>query len=200
MPRCTCAAHHVVTDGLAGLRLAGRFLDGDEIDIREETAPASGRRSGNANIDLTKALRPLQVAVNAPRPGNGQCHRPRPAGGRRPRNVRFPTGGHHRRCALAVARRALHDDPLRGHLDPGRPARPRWLWAVAGTTCSWPARRRDSVWITSGSVSPATSSGSPPPRLSVEATMSATGTTPRAVSADRPASPGRPTSISSPTV
>ena len=66
-PRCTSRAHHVVTDGLAGLRLAGRFLDGDEIDIREETAPASGRRSGNANIDLTKALRPLQVAVNAAR-------------------------------------------------------------------------------------------------------------------------------------
>ena len=46
-------AHHVVTDGLAGLRLAGRFLDGDEIDLREkdeidlrEEAPPSGRRSG----------------------------------------------------------------------------------------------------------------------------------------------------------
>jgi diacylglycerol O-acyltransferase / wax synthase len=60
-------AHHVVTDGLAGLRLAGRLLDGDEIDLREEKAPASGRRSGIATIDLTKALRPLQVAVNAAR-------------------------------------------------------------------------------------------------------------------------------------
>ena len=60
-------AHHVVTDGLAGLRLAGRFLDGDEIDLREEKAPASGRRSGIPTIDLTKALRPLQVAVNAAR-------------------------------------------------------------------------------------------------------------------------------------
>ena len=56
-------AHHVVTDGLAGLRLAGRFLDGGEIDVRDEKAPASGRRSGIATIDLTKALRPLQVAV-----------------------------------------------------------------------------------------------------------------------------------------
>ena len=60
-------AHHVVTDGLAGLRLAGRFLDGDEIDVHEEKAPASGGGSGTATIDLTKALRPLQVAVNAVR-------------------------------------------------------------------------------------------------------------------------------------
>lgn len=60
-------AHHVVTDGLAGLRLAARFLDGDEIDLREEQPPASGPRSGIATIDLTKALRPLQVAVNAAR-------------------------------------------------------------------------------------------------------------------------------------
>jgi WS/DGAT/MGAT family acyltransferase len=66
-------AHHVVTDGLAGLRLAGRFLDGDEIDrreqidLREEPAPASRRRSGIPTIDLTKALRPLQVAAAAAR-------------------------------------------------------------------------------------------------------------------------------------
>ncbi|MDZ4827642.1 MAG: wax ester/triacylglycerol synthase family O-acyltransferase [Actinomycetota bacterium] len=60
-------AHHVVTDGLAGLRLAGRFLDGDEIDLREETAPVRGGRSGIPTIDLTAALRPLQVAVNAVR-------------------------------------------------------------------------------------------------------------------------------------
>ncbi len=60
-------AHHVVTDGLAGLRLAGRFLDGDEIDLREKPAAADDRRSGGATIDLTKALRPLQVAVQAAR-------------------------------------------------------------------------------------------------------------------------------------
>ena len=60
-------AHHVVTDGLAGLRLAGRFLDGDEIDLRDDPPPADDRRSGVATIDLTKALRPLQVAVNAAR-------------------------------------------------------------------------------------------------------------------------------------
>ncbi len=66
-------AHHVVTDGLAGLRLAGRFLDGAEIDLREEQEPENGRRSGVATIDLTRdldltrALRPLQVAVNAAR-------------------------------------------------------------------------------------------------------------------------------------
>ena len=60
-------AHHVVTDGLAGLRLAGRFLDGDEIDLRDEQPPANDGRAGNATIDLTKALRPLQVAVNAAR-------------------------------------------------------------------------------------------------------------------------------------
>jgi hypothetical protein len=58
---------------LAGLRLAGRFLDGDEIDLREEidvrdeSAPALGRRSSIPSIDLTRALRPLQVAVAAAR-------------------------------------------------------------------------------------------------------------------------------------
>ncbi len=60
-------AHHVVTDGLAALRLAGRLLDGDEIDLREEEVPANGRRSGIATIDLTKALRPLQGAMQAAR-------------------------------------------------------------------------------------------------------------------------------------
>jgi WS/DGAT/MGAT family acyltransferase len=59
--------HHVVTDGLAGLRLAGRFFDGDEIDLRETHEPAHERQSGIATIDLTKALRPLQVAVQAAR-------------------------------------------------------------------------------------------------------------------------------------
>jgi diacylglycerol O-acyltransferase len=60
-------AHHVVTDGMAGLRLAGQFFDGDEIDVREEKADATRRGSGNATIDLTKALRPLHAAVNAAR-------------------------------------------------------------------------------------------------------------------------------------
>jgi diacylglycerol O-acyltransferase len=60
-------AHHVVSDGLAGLRLAGRFFDGDELDLHDEKAPASDRRSGIATLDLTKALRPLQVAVNTAR-------------------------------------------------------------------------------------------------------------------------------------
>lgn len=65
-------AHHVVTDGLAGLRLAGRFLDGAEIDVHE-AAPPNESQSGLATIDLTdvldltKAFRPLQVAVNAAR-------------------------------------------------------------------------------------------------------------------------------------
>jgi WS/DGAT/MGAT family acyltransferase len=66
-------AHHVVTDGLAGLRLAARFLDGDEIDVREaidlrdDPTPVDGGQPGNVTIDLTRALRPLQVAVNAAR-------------------------------------------------------------------------------------------------------------------------------------
>jgi WS/DGAT/MGAT family acyltransferase len=63
-------AHHVVADGLAGLRLASRLLDGDEIDLREDLdlreAEVANRRPGVA-IDLTKALRPLQIAVNAVR-------------------------------------------------------------------------------------------------------------------------------------
>jgi WS/DGAT/MGAT family acyltransferase len=75
--------HHVVTDGLAGLRLAGRFLDGDEIDLREaidlrdEPAPGGGRRSSLPSIDLTKAFRPLQVALTAardPKTVNGIVH------------------------------------------------------------------------------------------------------------------------------
>ena len=65
-------AHHVVTDGLAGLRLASRLLDGDEIDLREDIdlrerqGSGTDRRPGIA-IDLTKALRPLQIAVSAAR-------------------------------------------------------------------------------------------------------------------------------------
>ena len=65
-------AHHVVTDGLAGLRLASRLLDGDEIDLREDIdlreseLPPADRQRGIA-IDLTRVLRPLQIAVNAAR-------------------------------------------------------------------------------------------------------------------------------------
>lgn len=66
-------AHHVVSDGLAGLRITGRFFDSNEIDVREqidlrdEAVPARGPRSGVPTIDLTKALRPLQLALNAAR-------------------------------------------------------------------------------------------------------------------------------------
>jgi WS/DGAT/MGAT family acyltransferase len=65
-------AHHVVSDGLTGLRLATRLFDGDEIDLREdidlraEDRPAADQHPAIA-IDLTKALRPLQIAVNAAR-------------------------------------------------------------------------------------------------------------------------------------
>jgi len=65
-------AHHIVADGLAGLRLASRFLDRDEIDVcehidlREAEGAIAGRRPGGA-IDLTNALRPLQVVVSAAR-------------------------------------------------------------------------------------------------------------------------------------
>jgi len=66
-------AHHVVSDGLAGLRITGRFFDSNEIDLREpidlrdRAAPADDTQSGAPTIDLTKALRPLQAAVNAAR-------------------------------------------------------------------------------------------------------------------------------------
>ena len=66
-------AHHVVSDGLAALRITGRFFDSNEIDVREEidlrdeAVSARGPRSGVPTIDLTKALRPLQLAVNAAR-------------------------------------------------------------------------------------------------------------------------------------
>jgi len=66
-------AHHVVADGLAGLRLVGRFLDGDEIDLRDNIdlraaiEPGPSSRLGVPNIDLTKVFRPLQVAVAAAR-------------------------------------------------------------------------------------------------------------------------------------
>jgi WS/DGAT/MGAT family acyltransferase len=61
-------AHHVVADGLAALRITGRFFDSDriglreEIDLRDEPAPDRG-----PTIDLTRALRPFQAAVNAAR-------------------------------------------------------------------------------------------------------------------------------------
>jgi diacylglycerol O-acyltransferase / wax synthase len=58
-------AHHVVSDGLAGLRITGRFFDSNEIDRDATSAPAP--RSGVPTIDLTRALRPLQLAVNAAR-------------------------------------------------------------------------------------------------------------------------------------
>jgi hypothetical protein len=66
-------AHHVVSDGLAGLRITGRFFDRNEIDLREpidlrdEAAGAREPQAGTPTIDLTKALRPLQLAVNAAR-------------------------------------------------------------------------------------------------------------------------------------
>ena len=88
-------------------------------------------------------------------------------GGARPRDFRFPTGGDHRRLAVAVAGRPLDDDPLRGHLGSGRARPPRAPSAAAGTTCSSPAPRPGSVCTTSASASRATSCGSPPPRPSV---------------------------------
>jgi diacylglycerol O-acyltransferase len=66
-------AHHVVSDGLAALRMTRRFFDSDEIDLREpidlrdEAVSGRGPESRVPTIDLTKALRPLQVAVNAAR-------------------------------------------------------------------------------------------------------------------------------------
>jgi WS/DGAT/MGAT family acyltransferase len=64
-------AHHVLADGLAGLRLASRFQDGDPIDsckdaFEREADPITGRRRGIA-IDLTRVLRPLRIALNAAR-------------------------------------------------------------------------------------------------------------------------------------
>ena len=194
-------AHHVVTDGLAGLRLAGRFLDGDEIDLREEQAPADGRRSGLATIDLTKALRPLQVAVeHDPRPGDGRCHRSRPAGGRRSRNFRFPAGGHHRGIVVAIAGRARHVDPLRGHLGSGRARRSTCPRRQQERLARCRAPRPGSVSITSASASRVTSCGSPPPPASVAATRwAATGLPPRASPCRPRPGPGSRTSRSSPT-
>jgi hypothetical protein len=62
----------VLADGLAGLRLASRFFDGDEIDLREDTderdgeTPIVARRRGVA-IDMTRVLRPVGIAVEAAR-------------------------------------------------------------------------------------------------------------------------------------
>jgi diacylglycerol O-acyltransferase len=62
-----------VSEGLAGLRITGRFFDSNDIDVREQidlrddAASARGPHSGGPTIDLTKALRPLQLAVNAAR-------------------------------------------------------------------------------------------------------------------------------------
>ncbi len=58
-------AHHVVADGLAGLRLVRRFLDGDESNVREGPSPTNQRASGTGMIDLAKAFRPLQATANA---------------------------------------------------------------------------------------------------------------------------------------
>jgi WS/DGAT/MGAT family acyltransferase len=72
-------AHHVVTDGLGGLRLAGALLD--EVAWprtlqkqhpangrrRDEAKEPSGRRPGTVTIDLTKATEPLRQKVNAAR-------------------------------------------------------------------------------------------------------------------------------------
>jgi WS/DGAT/MGAT family acyltransferase len=66
-------AHHVIADGMAALRITGRFFDSDRIDLREpidlreDPESASGSRSGGPTIDLTRAFRPLQLAVNAAR-------------------------------------------------------------------------------------------------------------------------------------
>jgi WS/DGAT/MGAT family acyltransferase len=65
-------AHHVVTDGLAALRLATRFFDSDEIDLREdidirETDPPVAERRRNIAIDLTKTWRQIQNAASVAR-------------------------------------------------------------------------------------------------------------------------------------
>ena len=68
-------AHHVVTDGFGGIRLAGAFLDergwpaglqtphvtSDRANERRKSKeqPTSERRRGTVTIDLTKATRPL---------------------------------------------------------------------------------------------------------------------------------------------
>jgi WS/DGAT/MGAT family acyltransferase len=76
-------AHHVVTDGLGGIRLAGAFLDergwpaglqaprvqSDRAAERRKSKeePISERRRGTITIDLTKATRPLGYRVHAAR-------------------------------------------------------------------------------------------------------------------------------------
>src|SRR4029077_5667532 len=53
-------AHHVVSDGLAGLRITSRFFDSDrivlreEIDLRDAPVSSSGGRPGVPTIDLTR--------------------------------------------------------------------------------------------------------------------------------------------------
>jgi len=70
--------HHVVTDGLGGLRLTGALIDevGWPRSLRAqranerktvEPAPRRDRQPGTVTIDLTKATRPLRQRVNAAR-------------------------------------------------------------------------------------------------------------------------------------
>jgi WS/DGAT/MGAT family acyltransferase len=69
-------AHHVVTDGLGGLRLAdslfrevawGRLSRGQAASDRGSSNSESDRRPGTITIDLTKATRPIRRRVDAAR-------------------------------------------------------------------------------------------------------------------------------------
>lgn len=72
-------AHHVVTDGMGGLRLLGALLDESEwpgqlhterslrVRKHESAEEARERRAGTFTIDLTKAARPLRRGVDAAR-------------------------------------------------------------------------------------------------------------------------------------
>jgi diacylglycerol O-acyltransferase len=72
-------AHHVLTDGIGGLRLLGALLDEQEwpgtlraerkLRVRREAPDEERRprRTGTVTIDLTKATRPLRRGVDAAR-------------------------------------------------------------------------------------------------------------------------------------
>lgn len=74
-------AHHVITDGVGGIRLMGLLFDDEPGPVtgkvepppvgagepEPEPEPDGGRRPGTVTIDLTKAARPLAVGINAVR-------------------------------------------------------------------------------------------------------------------------------------
>ena len=147
-------AHHVLTDGLGGIRLLGLLLDEPRLAAGDAATVPSGRRPSRdrtrsrgrrrrpgtmtmtSGVTVRTVVRRVTSGVNAAR----DVDPVEPAVGgvqqrARRRQLGVPTAAGHRRSTGGVARRPLTAQPARDLL--GRQARGRRpsLSGAAATTC-----------------------------------------------------------------